>query len=313
MDGEPLDLDALLGPRLEVTREQMEQFRSREEFIALGVDLLREVSKISTVLASVYPTDENGRPRRWTRNEAILGGLMVRLSKLQRGVLGATCENHLEVTTIIMRCLVETAINLEYLARLGSDDLYDAYVEYSLREEKRLLKLINENVAERGQEIPIETRMKASVMHWFDRSGVDPGRVDAENYRPWAGSIANKARQLDAQSLYKLAFSLQSHSVHGNWQDLLLYHLESHDDGFSPMLDWHQASAELVFAATIVCANACGWYLTKCLPECPERDEIEDLLAHYRDQSLEATEVYGQFDDAGFTPLPTDARDEPIT
>jgi hypothetical protein len=306
MDPVPLDVDALLGSRLTITREQMEQYKSREQYIALGVDLLRDVGKIAAALASVYPLDSDGQPRRWTRNESIVGGPMVRLTKLQRGLYDAMCADHLEIAVILMRCLGETALNIEYLLRLGSDSLYDDYVEYSLREEKRLVNLIDENIAKRGQALPIETHMKSSAMHWFEVSGVNFDQVNAKSYQPWGEKIYQRAKKIESEMLYRTGFSLQNHSIHGNWQDLLWFHLEKHDDGFSPVLAWHRASAEAVLTAAIISINACGWYLTERAPESPDRDRLNELLVDYFNLGLDALTAYGEFDGTGFAPLGDD-------
>ncbi len=119
-------------------------------------------------MANAYRLDDQNNPRLWTRNDAIKGGLMVRLTKLQRGILDAYQADHFELADILVRPLTETIINLQYLIELNTNELFDAYVVYSLREEKKLLKTIESNTAQRGYEIPIETSMKVSIEDAFE-------------------------------------------------------------------------------------------------------------------------------------------------
>jgi hypothetical protein len=41
--------------------------------------------------------------------------------------------------------------------------------------------------------------------------------------------------------MYLAAFGGGSQNVHGNWMDLLEYHLEEDGDGFAPSLEWWPA------------------------------------------------------------------------
>src|SRR5438045_3802058 len=97
---------------------------------------MKEVGTITTYLAHAYRLDDQNHPRLWTRNEAIKGGLMIRLTKLQRDMLDAHQVDHFEISDLLVRPLVETIINIQYFIAKQSDALFDAYVEYSLREQK---------------------------------------------------------------------------------------------------------------------------------------------------------------------------------
>lgn len=65
----------------------IKKFNNESQFMSLAVELFKEVGKITSILACAYRNTETSAPRKWTRNEAILGGLMVRVTKLSIGIL----------------------------------------------------------------------------------------------------------------------------------------------------------------------------------------------------------------------------------
>ena len=274
----PLTLDnfQVEGPR--VDPEAVGKFRSEDDFTALAVELFKEIAARTAVLACTHRLDDNNMPRKWNRNEAILGGLMIRLAKLQAGLLDAICQDRFEISEILARCLAETVLNIRFLLVAKSDAIYDQYIEYSLREEKRLLQLINENVGARGHELPIEFRMTRSIMRSFQIAGLAPEDVDEKRRNPWGGNLFKKAKHLGLDRAYLGLIGQPSHAVHGNWQDLITCHLTVSGDGFLPQPLWKPARPHLALGATVLSCNTCVWYLEAVLPECEDREKMSQQL-----------------------------------
>ena len=92
---------------------------------------------------------------------------------------------------------------------------------------------------------PVERRMLASIETAAAKSGIDLDSINPP--KNWAGkNLFEKAREVGLDAAYLGAFGGPSHSVHGNWQDLLEYHLTLEDDGFLPNFDWHQPRPQLL-------------------------------------------------------------------
>lgn len=115
----------------------------------------------------------------------------------------------------------ETAF-LKYLLESNSDDLFDKCVEYFLREEVR------------GYEFPIECRKRRSINRAFEVSSWSPKQVDETKWKLWGETIFKRAKSVGMEKRYLAFLSLSSHAVHGNWQDLLTYHLKYENGEFSP-------------------------------------------------------------------------------
>jgi len=295
MKDSPLTLDDLEFKRTQVDVEEIKRYKSDDQFMSLGVELLKEIGVITRVISSTYRLDAQNNPRKWTRNEAIVGGLMVRLTKLQRGVLASICQRHMEIAYILFRCLAETVINLKYLLVKNSTELCDAYVEYSLRQEKRLLSLIDENIRQRGYEIPIEAGMKRSITRAFETSGVDVESIEETRRDPWGENVYRRAKALGLEDGYLALFGLPSHSVHGNWQDLISYHLEYRDGEFEPCTDWGYPRPEPLLTSSLLSGDVCKSYLDNLMPDCDDKAFMLNKIDDFMLRTRVAYELYEQY------------------
>lgn len=291
----PLTLNDFEFPRTKVNVEEIRRFNTEDQFTALAVELLKEVAQITTLLACTYRLDNEGNPKKWRRNEAIVGGLMVRISKLQGAFLDQICQNRLEIANIIERSLAEGIFNLIYLLKNSSDELFDEYIEYSLKTEKELLNRIRENIGNRGYELPIETRMISSIERVFNISCYPFEQVREKRRNPWGKSIYNRLKDLGMENMYLVFVGLLSHSVHGNWQDLIDNHLEYQDGDFSPKISWGHARPQPIFTASILSIEAIKLYLDKIVEECPDKDRIKELSNDVLIRIRMADELHEQF------------------
>jgi len=295
MQKSSLTLEDFKIPRTTIDIEEIKKFDSEEKYMSLAVELFKEVSQITSILSCTNRLDSKNNPRKWKRNEAILGGLMVRLSKLQLGFLDQICQKHLEIANILFRCLGENIINLKYLLAKSTDDLFNEYIEYSLREEKRLLSRIHENITKRGYEIPIETRMKHSIERYFKISSFSVEQIDEQKWKPWGEKIYERAKKIDMEEIYFAMFSLPSHSVHGNWQDLITYHLDYENGEFSPETQWGYPRPQPLFAIALLSAEINKLYLDEIIPDCADKDKINKMLDDIFLRNFKVDELHEQF------------------
>ena len=295
MEGEPLRLSDLSLERVAVDEEQIRAFTSEDDFMYLAVELFKEIGKLTAYLAHACRLDGDGRPRKWTRNEAILGGLCVRLMKLEMGILDATLQKRGEIAQILFRCFFETIVNLEFLIEKGSDSAFDEYVEYSLRTEKKLLDQIEKSIEARGRETSIESRMRRSIMRAFEKSGLAPDQVDESRRTPWGGNIYKRIESVGMRRAYVPGFGISSHAVHGNWQDLITHHVRQQGDGFSPAAEWTRPRPQMMLPAALLAAEACKVYVTEILPECEDRVEILEYIDDFFRRAQLADRMHEQY------------------
>ena len=229
----------------DVTPERIATFTSENDFNGLVVELLIEVGSLACVAGSLLPAET----RRWNRNQAILGGHVVRLYKLISALLDQICQRQREITFIVARLAAECIINLRFLLRFGDDATFDSYVTHSLRQEKRLHDRICKAIEERGGEVlPVEERMLTSIGKAVRASGFTTDELSASRPKQWADmNLYDRADAIGLGGTYLGVFGGPSSSVHGNWGDLLEFQLETdHEAGtFAPILEWHHPRPQI--------------------------------------------------------------------
>jgi len=205
---------------------------------------------------------------------------MVRLTKLQLGIIDVTEKQRMEIAHILFRCLAETVINLRYLLIKGkkSENIYEEYIQYSLEKEQRLLDVIDSNVQSRGEELPIQKQMRKSILQSFEDSGLLPSDTKRTKRKGWSGTVSDRAKAMGMEDAYLGIFGLPSHVLHGNWQDLLMYHIDRDGEGFSPRGGWTAPQPELVLVAALLSCNACEEYLDMLLPQSDDRDLVSGMV-----------------------------------
>ena len=295
MDKQPLSLDDFEFPKTTVNVDEIRKFDTEDQFTALAVELLKEVCQITSLLAGTYRLDNEGNPRKWRRNEAVVGGLMVRISKLQTAFLDQICQNRMEIASIIERSLAEGIFNLIYLLKNSSNELFNGYIEYSLKTEKELLNRITDNINSRGYELPIETRMIRSIERVFDISGFPVEQVREKGRTPWGKSIFSRLKDIGMENMYLVFMGLESHSVHGNWQDIIDNHLEYQDGEFSPKMSWCHSRPQPIFAASILSVEVNRLYLDKIIEESPDKERLQELNNDVLIRIRVADELHEQF------------------
>lgn len=157
---------------------------------------------------------------------------MIRACKLQTALLDQFCQNRTEIAEILYRCFVETIINIEYLLLINDEKVYMEFLEYGLRNEKRLLKIVDTAIQARGHEFPIEKRIRESIADNFRISSLKPEQVDDSKRSSWGEDIYRRSKRIGREDQYIALFGMSSSAVHGNWSDLMRYHLSQEGENF---------------------------------------------------------------------------------
>jgi len=264
--------------RVEFSAAALEAFTSEDEFNELAVKLGVEFGSWVCVSASLLPGAERG----WNRHESVLAGHLVRFYKLVSGILDQTCQHRREMAFIFGRLAFECVTNIQYLVKTNSPEVYDSYIAYSLRHEKRLQAKILENIKLRGGEIlPIEQRMLSSIAASFETSGLASEQITKQMMERWKNvDLYQRAKQVGLDEAYLGMFAGPSHSVHGNWQDLIEYHLVSKENGFFPQLEWRHPRPQLLGTIIILGLETLMIYLEHAFEEASHHIDpnLEDLL-----------------------------------
>lgn len=157
---------------------EIEKFDSEDKFMDACVELLKQTIELIYRVVGLKYCDIDGVPKKIDKDEAVVGGNLTRLIKLNTSFLQNICEGKLEICYIINRCIAETAINIKFLLIEGEERVKRNYIKNSLITEKELWKTILSNIKERsGDVLPIEERMQNSIQNSFDKSDFDLDEV----------------------------------------------------------------------------------------------------------------------------------------
>lgn len=225
-------------------------FAREQDFMVVAVDLLGEVAAYAAVASCIM-----GTVPQWNRDQAAVGGNMVRLVKLLHAFLDQVCQKRAETSLIVSRLVFETVITVKFLIQNFSHELVDSYIRHSLLHERKLWDEIDANVRARGGEVqPIEARMRKSLMRAARVAGVPLDSVDLKDKKPWGGkSVYAKAKAIGLDEEYLAMFSGMSHDIHGAWQNISQHHLKTDEvGGFTPNLEWTRPRPQVCAALGVM-------------------------------------------------------------
>src|SRR5829696_4998159 len=121
------DMAALSLPPISIDWDVIETATERHPFDRLGWELIARAGQIGERVVDSTGLDDDGNRRSLTLDEAVIGGLFVRMTKLIRGLFDASQSDESEVHQIVARCVVETAANLRWLLLRNDPEEYKRF------------------------------------------------------------------------------------------------------------------------------------------------------------------------------------------
>ena len=221
---------------VEVTTQKLAALKDEDGFMTLSVELLKETASLVALAAGVLPPGS----KKWSRDQAIIGGNFVRLSKLLSAHLDQVCQKRQETAAIISRLMFECIVNIKFLIKNASSELFTSYIKHSLRHERKLRDVILKNINDRGgNELHIEKRMLTSIERAAKRSGLKIDDISPSHPKNWGDrNLFERTKDVGLEVTYLGLYSGSSRSIHGGWMDLLDHHLEYEESGFAPNFNW---------------------------------------------------------------------------
>lgn len=263
----------LLGPPADISSIKDD---SESSFSQVAFELYKETS-IVAVIASNLSYSSDSEKGALPLYQAVEAALIVRISKFMASVLALLCDKNREHGEVIMalnRCISESAIKLRFFCERADDEDFDNFIKSSLKPEKDLFDTVQKNIAKRGKALAIETRIINSVSRVFRSSGIT--KIDELERIPKRKNYIEFLRALGMEENYPMLQGVPSHSIHGNWVDLLLHHLEERDGAFLPKPDSVVPDTRLLCPINMLILTAVRSYIVKHFLN--NHDEINILL-----------------------------------
>lgn len=223
---------------------EVEEYKTEDEFMFALVELHKLIIEQLFFFCNYKYQDQNGAFKTISIMDSVIAGNVARLIKLSISFVQNICEGKSEICFILDRCIAETCINLKLILLDTDEKSKQDYIKYSLKTEKKLYDMINKNIESRdGTELPIEKRMKESIERSFKSSGLELKDVN-KNFK-WK-NIYERTKTVDQEFYYKTYYGISSHSIHGNWQEIMFNHLNENENGFQINLSWKEPRPQLI-------------------------------------------------------------------
>ena len=263
-------------PTTILDEKEISAFKTHDDFNIIGIEILKEIAILFTTVTGCIRVDSTGNEIPFNHEEAAIIGNMVRFCKLTSAFLEQFAKGRGETASIMFRCLAETYINLKFFLKFKDEHTLNHYIKHSLRQELNLLEIIKRNVADKEKMDDIEERMIASIKRSFRHSDFEEDKVN--NSSKWDSKVKSRVKEIIGPDFYVLIYGLASHSIHGNWQDLISFHLKRKDEGFLPEFNWTLPTLQIVTAVTTMSCNLLKNYAEVALPKDEKREELFNVI-----------------------------------
>ncbi|PZO39379.1 MAG: hypothetical protein DCF19_14025 [Pseudanabaena frigida] len=138
-----------------------------------------------------------------------------------------------ETTSIIDRCIFETAIKVIWLCKKNNNEYFERYLGNGLKTELELREKIENNIKDRDNKVlVVEERMLKSIDRIICSTNLTEEQIISSKKLP---SVASMIDDINYDRLtYVVSQKLGSHAVHGTWVDLFLNYLNEDNDHLVP-------------------------------------------------------------------------------
>lgn len=161
-------------------------------------------------------------------NEAVVGGLLVRMNKLLCGVFDATQADESEAHAPLSRCAVESAVTLRWLVFHGKEKWFRRFRADSFAYWRTQLASMQSRASDHDPTVAqlsahIEKELRGAGLTWEDVP-------KAPN--SWGPDMRQRCVALGQEWIYTSFFASHHNYVHPSWHELSALHLTFDDERF---------------------------------------------------------------------------------
>ena len=217
----------------EVAPENLERCRATGDYTGILFEWYKYVGLVCNLIACVErfsPAIRDIEPIHYH----VMVGLLNRCSRLMLANVALSHEGTFgETTSIIDRCITESAIKVMWLCKTSAPDRFTRLIADGLKTELELEAKIRAIIqARNGNVLRIEDRMLRSIDNHIVSSGLSRNDIATANRIP---DMASMIDHLGGDRLmYIIVEKIGSHHIHGTWPSLRLHYLRDHEGELAP-------------------------------------------------------------------------------
>ncbi len=288
----PESLQKLGLPPIMFDWPKLSETDDRTDFDEISWHLLARVGRLCEVLIDAVERSPQGR--QLTLDQAVVGGLTVRMAKLTRAIFDSTQVDESEAHSPLSRCLGETAITLRWLVWKNDPDSYRRFRADSFARFRRVLEDMDASKAAEDEpsrimreavERHIEAELAAAEIGWDDVP---------KSPNSWGPKLRQRFEDLDQESLYEMLFVLHSSYVHPTWHEIRAFHLAT-EDGHVRLDNSYAGMAPIAaFVLARLVVEACR-DAASTLPNVLDTEAFEDVADRTLDACNDLIVEFGKF------------------
>lgn len=217
----------------EIAPENLEKCRAISDYTGVLFEWYKYVGLVCNAVACVQrssPAITDLEPIHYH----VLVGLLNRCSRLMLANVALSHEGTFgETTSIIDRCIAESAIKLMWLCKKSAPERFTGLIADGLKTELELEAKIHAIIQARsGNVLRIEDRMLRSIENHIVSSGLSRNDIATAKRIP---DMASMIEDIGGDRLmYIIVEKIGSHHIHGTWPSLRLHYLRDHEGGLAP-------------------------------------------------------------------------------
>lgn len=268
----------------EIDPDTIEQCRKVSDFRPVLFEWYKYVGLITNQIACIR-RDSPALAASEPVHYAVLVGLLNRCARLMLANVALSSTGRFgETTSIVDRCILESAIKVMWLCTNPSAERFDRLIADGLKTELEFEERIKGKIQRRSSPLTIESRMLRSIDNHIRESGLSREYISASKKTP---DLASMIAGLGEDRLfYVIVQRIGSHHVHGTWPSLLFHYLKQVDAELVPRdHDCTTDTYQFVFVPVLVVRALQAFVALACAVE-DLRTELDATLASVAEEIM---------------------------
>lgn len=242
--------------------------KTEDELNKLAIQYLKDLAELADILCRLI--NHETHPNYYTLNESTVVGSLTRIIKLYKELISNFEENKLEIVTLFARPLYESFIILKYLIRNGNESQKNfRLISYKSRYEN--FKLLSQEI---DQTHPIIQRQLLKLNRKLQEDGLNIEDLETENNKKNSWKLDGKSfwkihSEVDFKEMYSFIYGTGSDAIHGNWQEIMDFHLTKKGNGYFSFLNYEKCDCRVIVPISTIIIESLLEFLewNKCLTE----------------------------------------------
>lgn len=269
-------------PRITIDFPLLQRTDDLWDFSEPGYELIARCGRLCEQLIDAVNTEIRESDQALDIDEAVVGGLLVRMAKLCRAIFDSSQSDQSEAHGPLTRLAAETAVTLRWFVkaddpmaskRFRADSFVffrqsGAYAAEGTEADDELAALIREEIDE---------RLALAGLTWDDVPRRD---------QSWGPNLRQRFEALGLETFYSMLFKSHSAYVHPTWHELSALHLKREGDGYELAYSYAEMMPIGAFVIAQIMAEAV-FDAARALPNDLDQESLRTTV----DSTVEASQL----------------------